>query len=92
MQDVFTTDGQLATPGKYTLLTDPKHVFGFQNVAPVVSSKLLAKEGPAFVATLNKVDALLTRTAIQQLNKAVSIDQNAPASVASAFLKANGLG
>jgi osmoprotectant transport system substrate-binding protein len=91
-QDVFTTDGQLATAGKYVILTDPKHVFGYQNVAPVVSSKLLAKEGPAFASTLNKVDALLTFNAIQSLNKAVSIDQETPASVAAAFLKANGLG
>jgi osmoprotectant transport system substrate-binding protein len=92
VQDVFTTDGQLATAGKYVILTDPKHVFGYQNVAPVVSSKLLAKEGPAFASTLNKVDALLTFKAIQSLNKAVSIDQETPASVAAAFLKANGLG
>jgi osmoprotectant transport system substrate-binding protein len=92
VQDVFTTDGQLATAGKYVILTDPKHVFGYQNVAPVVSSKLLAKEGPAFASTLNKVDALLTFPAMQALNKAVSIDQETPASVAAAFLKANGLG
>ena len=92
VQDVFTTDGQLATPGKYVILTDPKHVFGYQNVAPVVQSKLLAKEGPAFAATLNKVDALLTRNAMQQMNKAVSIDQDQPAAVAAAFLKANGIG
>jgi osmoprotectant transport system substrate-binding protein len=91
-QDVFTTDGQLATPGKYVILTDPKHVFGYQNVAPVVSKSVLAKEGSAFTATLNKVDALLTFNAMQQLNKAVSIDQQTPAVVAAAFLKANGLG
>ena len=40
--DVFTTDGQLKS-GKYTILTDTKHIFGFQNVAPVVSTKLLAR-------------------------------------------------
>ena len=33
--DVFTTDGQLQG-GKYVVLKDPKHVFGFQNVTPVV--------------------------------------------------------
>jgi len=54
VQDVFTTDGQLATAGKYVILTDPDHVFGYQNVVPVVASKILAKEGPAFAATLNK--------------------------------------
>ncbi len=91
VQDVFTTDGPLAAPGKYVILADPQHVFGFQNVAPVVNKKLLAKEGPAFAATLNKVDALLTFKAMQSMNKAVSIDQQTPAAVATAFLKANGL-
>jgi osmoprotectant transport system substrate-binding protein len=91
VQDVFTTDGQLATPGKYVILTDPKHVFGYQNVVPVVQSKVLAKEGPDFAATLNKVDALLTFPAMQQMNKAVSIDQDQPDAVAAAFLKANGI-
>jgi osmoprotectant transport system substrate-binding protein len=61
-------------------------------VVPVVQSKLLAKEGPAFAATLNKVDALLTFNAMQQMNKAVSIDQDQPATVAATFLNANGVG
>ena len=30
---IFTTDGQLAS-GKYTVLTDTKGIFGFQNVVP----------------------------------------------------------
>ena len=30
---------------KYTVLTDTKHIFGFQNVAPVVSKKLVAEYG-----------------------------------------------
>jgi osmoprotectant transport system substrate-binding protein len=92
VQDVFTTDGQLAAKGKYVILKDPDHVFGFQNVAPVVKTSLISKEGPAFAATLNKVDALLTRQAMQQMNKAVSLDQISPATVAAAFLKANHLG
>ena len=92
VQDVFTTDGQLAAKGKYVILTDPQHVFGYQNVVPVVQSKILAKEGPQFAATLNKVDALLTFKAMQQMNKAVSLDQEQPAAVAAAFLKANGIG
>ena len=57
--DVFTTDGQLQG-GKYVVLTDPKNVFGFQNVAPVVSQKVLTAEGPAFAETLNAVSAKLT--------------------------------
>ena len=88
--NIFTTDGQLES-GKYTVLTDPKHIYGFQQLAPVVSKKLLATEGPAFVATLNAVSAKLTTSIMQHLNAAVDIDKVDPATVASKFLKANGL-
>ena len=90
VSDVFTTDAQL-TSGKYALLGDPKKVFGFQNVAPIVKQSVLTAEGPEFAATINKVSALLTIPAIQKMNAAVSIDQQSPASVAHAFLAANGL-
>ena len=90
VQDVFTTDGQLLG-GKFKLLADPKHVFGFQNVAPVVKQSVLAAEGPAFAETLNKVSSLLTIQAIQQMNAAVSIDKQSATSVATQFLAANGL-
>jgi osmoprotectant transport system substrate-binding protein len=88
--DVFTTDPQLTT-GKYAILTDPKKVFGFQNVAPIVSKRVLAAEGPAFVRTINKVSVLLTIPAIQKMNAAVALSQQSPASVAHQFLAANGL-
>lgn len=91
VQSVFSTDGQLLG-GKFKVLADPKHVFGFQNVAPVVKKSVLAAEGPAFAETLNKVSALLTIPAIQQMNKAVSIDKQSASSVAAQFLKASGLG
>jgi osmoprotectant transport system substrate-binding protein len=90
VQNVFTTDGQLLG-GKFKLLADPKHVFGFQNVAPVVRKSVLSAEGPAFEETLNKVSALLTIDAIQQMNAAVSIDKQSASSVAAKFLKDNGL-
>jgi osmoprotectant transport system substrate-binding protein len=88
--DVFTTDAQLAS-GKYTLLKDPKFIFGFQNVAPVVSQKVVKAEGPAFAKALNAVSAKLTTPAIQAMNKAVVLDKKDPGAVAAAFLKANGL-
>jgi osmoprotectant transport system substrate-binding protein len=90
VQDVFTTDGQLLG-AKFKLLADPKHVFGFQNVAPVVKQSVVSAEGPAFTDTINKVSALLTIPAIQQMNKAVSIGKQSPTTVAGQFLKANGL-
>ncbi len=88
--DGFTTDPPLTT-GKYTILNDPKKVFGFQNVALIVKQSVLNAEGPAFAQTINAVSALLTLPAIQKMNAAVSLDQQAPASVAHSFLAANGL-
>jgi osmoprotectant transport system substrate-binding protein len=89
--DVFTTDPQLQS-GKYKLLKDPKFIFGFQNVAPVVSRKVLSGEGSGFAPVLNKVSALLTLPAIQQMNAAVILDKQTPADVAKKFLAANGIG
>ncbi len=88
--DAFTTDAEL-TSGKYVLLSDPKRVFGFQNVTPVVKKSLLASEGPAFARTLNTVSTLLTLPAIRKMNAAVALDQQSPQVVAKEFLKANGL-
>jgi osmoprotectant transport system substrate-binding protein len=79
------------TLGKYTVLSDPKNVFGFQNVAPIVKKSVLKAEGPAFEDTLNKVSALLTLDAIRKMNAAVALDQQSPASVAHKFLEANHL-
>jgi osmoprotectant transport system substrate-binding protein len=90
-QDVFSTDGQLLG-GKFKLLADPKHVFGFQNVAPVIKRSVLGAEGAAFGETIDKVSALLTIPAIQQMNKAVTIDKQSATTVAQQFLAANGLG
>ncbi len=88
--DAFTTDAQLTT-GKYLLLADPKRVFGFQNVAPIVKTSVLKAEGPAFAQTINQVSALLSLPAIQKMNAAVSLDQQSPAAVAKLFLAANHL-
>jgi osmoprotectant transport system substrate-binding protein len=87
---VFSTDPPLAT-SKYKVLKDPKNIFGFQNVAPIVSKKLVTENGSKFVSTLNAVSAKLTLKAILAMNKAVYVDQKAPAKIADAFLKANGL-
>src|SRR4051794_18446759 len=88
--DVFTTDGALQR-GKYVLLKDPKFIFGFQNVAPVVGKDLEGKMGPEFAETLNGVSAKLTTEAMQRMNAAVDIDKKKPAAVAKAFLAANQL-
>ena len=88
--DVFTTDGQLSRGG-YTVLKDPKNLFGFQNVAMVVSAKVLQHEGPAFTETIDAVSRRLNNQAMQRMNAAVDLDKQAPAAVAQQFLKANHL-
>jgi osmoprotectant transport system substrate-binding protein len=88
--DVFSTDPQLGGT-KYTVLTDTKHIFGFQNVAPVVSQKLIAAAGPKFAQVVNAVSSKLTIKAMIAMNNAVAIDKQTPTAVAAAFLKANKL-
>jgi osmoprotectant transport system substrate-binding protein len=89
--DVFTTDPQLAS-GKYTVLSDPKNIFGYQNIALVINKTKLAQLGGSqFMDIINKVNALLTTPAVVALNKAVAIDKQPAATVAHAFLVANHL-
>lgn len=89
--NVFTTDAQLAS-NKYTLLTDPKGIFGYQNVLFVIDKgKYQALGGPVFMAVINKVNALLTAQAMRSMNSAVATEKKDPAAVAGAFLSANGL-
>jgi osmoprotectant transport system substrate-binding protein len=87
----FTTEGQLVDKSKYQTLTDPKGVFGFQNITMVVNKKKLAKLGPAFTQTVNAVTSKLSNEALQKMNGAVDLDKQKPADVASKFLQANGL-
>jgi osmoprotectant transport system substrate-binding protein len=89
--DVFSTDPPLGKGSKYTVLADPKHVTGFQNVAPIVKTAVVTSLGSKFTTTVNAVSAKLTQNAIVAMNKAVIVDKQSAASVASAFLKANGL-
>jgi osmoprotectant transport system substrate-binding protein len=88
---VFSTDPPLGKNSKYVVLADPKHQFGFQNIAPVVSKQLASDLGPKFAQTVNAVSAKLTTPAIIAMNNAVIVGKKAPASVAKAFLQANGL-
>jgi osmoprotectant transport system substrate-binding protein len=86
----FTTDGNL-TRGGYTMLSDPKNIFGFQNVTFVVRQGVLAHEGPAFAQAIDAVSARLSTQALRLMNAAVTLDGQTPAAVARQFLGANGL-
>ncbi len=85
--DVFTTDPQLAS-GKYTVLKDPKNIFGFQNIALVINKDKL-NACPNVLQVVNGVNKLLTNQAIIAMTKAVAIDKQSAASVAKSFLQAN---
>jgi osmoprotectant transport system substrate-binding protein len=89
--NVFSTDAQLAS-GKYTVLEDPKGVFGYQNVAMVMDQKKLqALGGQQFFDVIDSVSKLLTNDAMIAMNKAVAIDKQDEAEVAKRFLQANKL-
>ncbi len=87
---VFTTDGELSQGG-YRLLSDPKKIFGFQNVTFAVRQDALKREGPEFAKTIDQVSAKLSTQALRLMNAAVELDQQSPAPVARQFLAANGL-
>jgi osmoprotectant transport system substrate-binding protein len=89
--DVFSTDPPLGPGSKYTVLKDPKHVTGFQNVVPVVKTSVVQSAGSSFTQTVNAVSAKLTQNAMVAMNKAFYVDKQPAASIAKTFLKANGL-
>jgi osmoprotectant transport system substrate-binding protein len=90
MAAAFTTDGPLSQGG-YTLLKDPRNIFGFQNVTFAVRASVLHREGPAFARTINAVSAKLSTQALRVMNAAVVLDRQSPAVVARQFLGADGL-
>jgi osmoprotectant transport system substrate-binding protein len=88
---VFTTEGQLADRERYTVLSDPKGVFGFQNIAPVINRRVLRQQGPAFERAVNAVSAKLTNEALQDMNAAVDLRHETPRDVAADFLQEHDL-
>ena len=89
--NVFSTDAQLAS-GKYTVLEDPKGIFGFQQVNFVINKpKYDQLGGQQFAAVIESVNKLLTNDAMQTMNAAVDIDKKEPKDVAAQFLQANNL-
>lgn len=89
--DGFSTDPLQLSP-KYTALVDDKHIFGFQNVAPVVARSLLGgSSGKLLENTSNAVSAKLTLPAMQAMNKAYYVNKATPKQIAHGFLKVNHL-
>src|SRR5581483_9183672 len=87
--DGFSTDPAQLSP-KYTALVDNKHIFGFQNVAPVLSKKLLkGSAGMELEAICNKVSSKLSLAAMRAMNKAYYVDKASAKQIAAGFLQAN---
>jgi osmoprotectant transport system substrate-binding protein len=90
--DGFSTDPAQLNHKKYTALVDDKHIFGYQNVAPVIRKTLTTgPNGPLLTSALNAVSAKLTLAAMQAMNKAYYVDKATPTEIAHGFLAANGL-
>lgn len=87
---IQSTDAQLSSD-EFLALGDPRHVYGFGNIVPVVTAATLAAEGPAFAEILNRVDALLTTRVLRALNARVDLQHLDPLDVAKQFLEEHGI-
>ncbi|MDX3453958.1 ABC transporter substrate-binding protein [Streptomyces sp. ME02-8801-2C] len=86
--DIFTTDPTILKE-KFVVLQDPKNLFGFANVTPLVYKSGLSQEG---VAALNAVSAKLDTKALLDMDLQVQLESKDPLDVAKAWLKTAGLG
>ncbi|MFE6618910.1 ABC transporter substrate-binding protein [Streptomyces sp. NPDC008086] len=86
--DVFTTDPSITKEG-FVVLKDPKNLFGFAQVTPLVYKSGLSQEG---VDALNAVSAKLDTKTLLELDSQVQLESKDPLDVAKAWLKSAGLG
>lgn len=86
--DLFTTDPTIPKE-KFVVLQDPKNLFGFENVQPLVYRSALSKKG---TDALNAVSAKLDTATLLDLDTQVQTQNKDPLDVATAWLKSAGLG
>jgi glycine betaine/choline ABC-type transport system substrate-binding protein len=87
---LFTSDAQLASLTRYTILTDDKGLMPPGNVIFIASKKAVDRAGPDLGATIEKVQGNLTLPVIQELNSRVDIGRQTPAAVAREYLTSLG--
>ena len=87
---LFTSDAQLATSKKYTILNDDKHVFPPGNPIFIATKKAADEAGPDLAKTVALVQKGMTLKVMQELIARVDIDKQKPADVAHAYLKDSG--
>ncbi|TYK44882.1 glycine betaine ABC transporter substrate-binding protein [Actinomadura decatromicini] len=84
---MFTTDPLLRSHG-FTVLSDPEHLFGAQNVTPLVADR---RVDAAARAALDAVSAELTTEDLRYMNARVAVEKDEVEDVAKAWLVQNGL-
>jgi glycine betaine/choline ABC-type transport system substrate-binding protein len=87
---LFTSDANLATGDKYTLLEDDMGIFPAGNVIWITDQATVDEAGPDYQATIEKVQEGLTLEVMQELNSRVDIDKDEPAAVATQYLQESG--
>lgn len=85
--DIFTTDATI-TQEKFVVLQDPKNLFGFENVQPLVYKGALDQKGSD---ALDAVSAKLDTKTLLDLDTQVQAQNKDPLDVAKAWLKSAGL-
>jgi osmoprotectant transport system substrate-binding protein len=86
--DIFSTDPSIVAD-HFTCLTDPKNVFGVENVTPLVYKAGLGSKG---TAALDAVSAKLDTGSLTTLLSEVVTGKQDPSDVARAWLVSVGLG
>ena len=86
--DLYSTTPAIKTNG-FVVLKDDQHLFGVQNVVPLVAKKNLPAAGSD---ALNAVSAKLDTTTLTGLLEQVVTEKKDPADVAKAWLTSVGLG
>ncbi|MCF3964957.1 ABC transporter substrate-binding protein [Streptomyces fuscigenes] len=86
--DVFTTDPSIPKD-KFVVLQDPKNLFGFENVVPLVYKSKLSQKG---VDALNGVSAKLDTQSLLEMDTKVQSQNADPLAVAKEWLTKAGLG
>ena len=87
---LFTSDAQLASLTKYTILRDDKGLIPAGNVIFLASKSVVDRAGADFGDTIEKVQGNLTLPVIQELNYRVDIGKQSPAAVARQYLTSLG--
>jgi osmoprotectant transport system substrate-binding protein len=85
--DIFTTDPTITKEG-FVVLQDPKNLFGFANVTPLVYKSGIDQKA---IDTLNEVSAKLDTKTLLKLDSEVQLENKDPLDVAKAWLKEVGL-